>query len=68
MKTYNVCLPLTGTIWVTVEAESEEAAIEAALCSEDAKTENIEEWQTHRQICKGNVLYADTNEAYAEEA
>lgn len=67
MKTYNVCLPLTGTIWVTVEAESEEAAIDAAFDSEDITTENIHEWETHRQICRGNVLSASVNEAYAEE-
>lgn len=68
MKTYNVCVPITGTIWVTVEAEDEKSAIEAAMDSEDLTLANIEQWSAHKQICQGNVLYAEQNEAYAEES
>lgn len=67
-KEYNVCLPITGKIWVTVEAESEKDAIEQAFESEELTTENIEEWEPHRRICSGNVLHASMNEAFAKEA
>ena len=48
--------------------EDEESAIEAAFHSEDIKTENIETWETHRQIYRGNVFGGELNEAYAQEA
>ena len=67
MATFNVCLPITGIIWVTVEAEDEEGAIEAALHSEALNNDNIEEWEAHRRICTGNILHAQMNEAYAVE-
>lgn len=65
---YNVCIPITGVVWVTVEADSEDEAIELAMDSPDLTVDNIEEWETHKRICDGNVLYAQVNEAYAEEA
>lgn len=67
MPRYLVTLPLTGTISVEVDAEDEESAITAALASEDVIVTNIEEWEVHRQICRGNVLYASQNEAEVRE-
>ena len=64
-SSYDVCLPITGIIWVTVEAESEEDAIDVAFCSDDLSLDNVEEWEAHRRICSGNVLHAQQNECYA---
>lgn len=62
---YEVCLPITGIIWVTVEAESEEDAINAAFESDQLKIDNVHEWEAHKEICSGNVLNTSYNEAYA---
>lgn len=62
---YDVCIPFTGIIWLTVEAESEKDAIEKAFESDDLKLTNAEEWEAHKEICTGNVLHASTNTAYA---
>ena len=62
---YEVCVPFTGKIWVTVEADSEKDAIEAAFESEQLNLDNVEEWEAHKIICEGNVLHASQNEAYA---
>lgn len=67
MKEYNVSLPVTGILHKTVEAESKEEAITKALESE-LTYEDIESWDTHRIICRGNVFGGELNEAYAEEA
>jgi hypothetical protein len=67
MATFNVCLPITGIIWVTVEAEDEDDAIDEALGSDQLETSNIAEWEALRRICSGNVLHAQLNEAYAVE-
>ncbi len=68
LRDFDVCIPITGTIWVTVEAENEEDAIEKAFMSDDLKLQNIEEWECHKEICSGNVLHASQNEAYAKES
>jgi hypothetical protein len=62
---YLVCVPITGTIFVTVKAESEADAIGAAFESDELTLDNIEEWEPHKEICSGNVLHATCNEAYA---
>lgn len=62
---YEVCVPITGIVWVTVEADSESDAINAAFESEELNLDNVEEWEAHKQICSGNVLHATCNEAYA---
>ena len=62
---YEVCVPFTGIIWVTVEAENEADAINAAFESDQLKLDNVEEWEAHKEICSGNVLHASHNEAYA---
>ena len=68
MPRYNVCLPLTGIIYVDdVEADSETDAVEKAMESQEIKTSNIEEWEVTDKIVSGNVFYGRQNEAYAEE-
>lgn len=63
---YGVILPIVGEAYTEVEAESEEAAIEAAF-EVDPTDESLAtvEWQTVRRITTGNVLHASTNEASA---
>lgn len=67
-KEYEVCLPITGIIWVTVEADSEKEAIEAAFESDQLTLDNVEQWEAHKRICSGNILHASQNEAYAVES
>ena len=62
MATYTVAVPMTGVIYVQVQAESEEEALGKALDSEQLTLENLEEWEAHKQITRGNVLYAIQNE------
>lgn len=59
---FDVAVPITGVIYVTVEAENEEEAIEKALESEELTLENIETWEAHRHIVQGNVFYGEQNE------
>ncbi len=66
MPRYGVRLPVSGYVYVEVEADDEEAAIEAAFMSDDVVRDNIEEWETHQQIVRGNVCSAVLNEADAE--
>ena len=68
MKNYDVSLPITGVILVTVEAESAEDAIERALQSDGLTDENIESWEAHSQVCEGNIMYGELDRAYAELA
>ena len=65
-KTWGVTLPLTGKLYVEVEAEDEEAAIEAALASNDVIIENIEEWEVVKEISRGNVFCGLQNRADAQ--
>lgn len=66
MKTWSVAVPITGIIYVTVEAKNEKAAIEAALQSEDLTLDNCESWNAHEQIVRGNVFSGELNIAEAE--
>jgi uncharacterized protein (UPF0297 family) len=63
MKTYVVTVPFTGTMYIEVEAESEEAAIQEAI--QNVTSENIEGWNAVEQIVQGNVFYGEQNEAEA---
>lgn len=60
MRTYELTIPIAGVAYMTVEAESEEAAIEEAF--NKISTEDIEEWEAFRAITRGNTLYAPLNE------
>lgn len=64
-RTYIVTLPITGKLCVEVDAESEEAAIKAALIGDDLILDNIEEWEAAKQICEGNFFHGMLNEAEA---
>jgi hypothetical protein len=65
MATYCVTLPVTGFCTIEVEAESADDAINKAM--DNCKQEHLESWETHKQITRGNVCYAEVNEAHAEE-
>ena len=76
MKTWNVTIPCTMAVVVTVEAEDEEGAKQAAMCvalevdikSDENSSADISEFETHEQIVKGNVFYGCLNEIEVEEA
>ncbi|HVX20922.1 MAG TPA: hypothetical protein VHB02_06225 [Acidimicrobiales bacterium] len=60
MKTYSVTYPTCGEVTVTVEAESEEAAIEAGwdlVGNDDAE----HTWEAMRHIVQGNVFHGNRN-------
>jgi len=63
MAEYQVTLPIAGTAYLTLEADSEEEAIEKAL--EECTMDDIESWAAMRRIVQGNVCYAETWEAEA---
>jgi hypothetical protein len=66
MKRFLVTLPVSGHVSVEVEAEDGEAAIQAAFDKSFTK-EDIEEWDIHRHLVRGNVCYATYHRAEAEE-
>lgn len=65
MPEFNVLVPFAGHIAVTVEAESEDEAIIAAM---DAATlDNVESWEVLERFNRGNVCYCPSPwEAEAE--
>lgn len=58
MPKYGVTLPIAGHAWLEVDAESEEAAIEAA--HKEVTASDIESWETLDKVVEGNVCYAPT--------
>ena len=56
MKEWAVTLPISGTAYVMVNAETEDEAIDKAL--EIVTNDDIESWEAHRNIVEGNVVYA----------
>lgn len=62
MKEYDVKVPITGFMVITVDAENEEDAIEKAL-EYDYSYEDVEEWSAVRKVSEGNVFYGYINEA-----
>jgi hypothetical protein len=75
MKTYNVELPLVGSLLVVVEADNPEEAIEKAL-REDWRIEITEGkgvvelgdiFETPRYANRGNICSLPCSEATAEE-
>lgn len=55
MATYNVTIPIAGHALLTVEAGSEEEAIQKAI--DEATLDNVQEWEAIKQFHKGNVCY-----------
>jgi hypothetical protein len=65
MKEYEVTLPIAGHAYLTVEAESEEAAIEKAMGL--VTINEIEDWEALTQFHEGNVCHCPSPwEAEAE--
>lgn len=77
---YNITIPCTMSISVTVTADNKEEAISKAfnlswylkVIAEDKEAENaapeINELELHRMICQGNVFHGCINELEIEEA
>jgi hypothetical protein len=55
MKVFTVTLPIAGHAYVNVEAETEEAAIAAAM--EQVTLADIESWEALEQFNQGNICY-----------
>lgn len=55
---FTVGIPITGYISIEVEAESEEEAFEKAWESDKLTLENVEEWEAHEKVSRGNISYA----------
>ena len=65
MPTYNVTIPIAGHAFKTVEADSEEEAIEKAM--EEVSIDEIDEWGPLMRFNQGNVCYCPSPwEAEAE--
>ena len=54
-REYHVTVPIGGHAFLTVVADSEEAAIERAM--EEVTLEHIEDWDVMREVNRGNVCY-----------
>lgn len=77
MPTYNVTIPCTMAVCVTVEADDPKAAIDAAfdvewnvnLTSDDkAAAPDLIELETHRRVAYGNVYAGCINDVDVQEA
>lgn len=64
MKEYIIKMPVTGLLVRTVNANSEEEAIEKF--HNEVTIDDIETWESHEQIVKGNVFYGVQNEMEIE--
>lgn len=63
MARYGVRIPITGYVFVEVEAEDEKAAEEAAWEKvNDGAFDEPDEWEFNRQVVQGNVCHAMLNE------
>ena len=60
MKKYGVCMPVTGYVYMEVEANNEEEALDFVY--ENATLNDIGEWELTDYVCKGNVSYAVMSE------
>jgi hypothetical protein len=74
MNIYNVYVPITGVLTITVKAENEEEAKEMALDSQvalkiehdDANHVELNEFEMHKQIVRGNVFHGCMNDIDVE--
>jgi hypothetical protein len=78
MPRYNVTVPFAGYLVMEIEADdaamAEEIAFDANVhidCATDQREEiefvDVGEWDLHKQIVRGNVLYASQNAIEIEE-
>ena len=65
MSKYGVSIPVTGYIYVEVDADSEEEAENLAL-NMDLTIDSIESWSPCRSVVQGNVCSAELREIEAE--
>lgn len=65
MKEYSVAIPILGTAFVMVEANSPEEAIEQALGI--AGPDNVDEWLAHEKLVEGNIFYGQINKARIDD-
>lgn len=63
---YAVSVPISGYVYKEVEANSEEEAREAVFMS-GITIDEVEEFDMHDHIVKGNVFYGVLNEIEIEE-
>jgi hypothetical protein len=66
MTKYGVILPIAGSVYHVVEAESPEEAIEAALELDHGSSDDLT-WEVYHKLMSGNVSHFPVNEAEAEE-
>lgn len=64
MKEYCVTVPIMGAAFVTVQAETEEDAIQQALGV--AGPDDVDAWEPLEYVVQGNVCYANPSKAYVE--
>ena len=62
---YGGSLPLTGWIYLEVEAKNEKEALDKAR--DKATLDDMVEWEFTEKVCSGHVSYAVLNEAEGEE-
>jgi len=60
MKTYIVTIPIAGHVSFEIEAETEEAAKEAAWSKDASGPEAELTWETLETFCQGNVCHCPT--------
>lgn len=60
MKEYEVLLPITGHLVVSVEAESKEEAVKKAM--EEGTIDDLESWSATEIIVEGNIFSGELNE------
>lgn len=71
MKGYSVAVPFTGVVYLTVEAETEQDAIEFAMNADvtlevEGNEVDTYEWEMHEHVTTGNVFYGVRNDISAE--
>jgi len=66
MKKFNVTMPVCGVVFKTVEAETEQEAIDKVYDG-GFKLEEIEEVEMYDKINKGNVCYVTNSSVDVEE-
>lgn len=66
MPRYLVTIPISGAISIEVDAENEDAALDAAFDSEELTSDNIDDWEAHREMVSGNVINFSPNRASAK--
>jgi len=64
-KLYLISMPITGIMYMEVEADSQEKALEEF--HENVTIDNLVEWECTDKIVGGNVFYGMQNELNIEE-